>query len=461
VYAGAAALPRAIGFLLLPAYTRALGPADYGTVSLLFSIGTAAGILFTLGLDTAVFRTYFALAADPERQRDFVASAWRLLVVLPVACAGVAGGLTWLTVDSGRFSGPAMLLSFESAAVNVAATTVPLAVLRADQRLRPYLLVTVTSALGTSGLTLLFVVGFDGGVVGWLGATVVANAIALVVAALVVPLHARRAFDVPLTAQSVRFGLPLLPHFLGHWALQLADRSVLAGLVTADALGVYSLAANLALPTMIVVQSLNQGFMPTYARVGAGRGAHRELEPVVLLQVTLVTFVCVTAALLAPPLVSVMAPAAYAEAGSLTAWIVLGYAFLGLYYVPMNGLSLGAGITKHVWIATVAAASTNIGLLFCLVPSGGLRAAAIASSVGYAVLLCGVYVYARRPGNPVVYRWGAIGLRVAVGLAVYAAAALATPDTGAWGLAVRCLVALGLAAALGLTDDRIRRRVLA
>ena len=38
----------------------------------------------------------------------------------------------------------------------------------------------------------------------------------------------------------------------------------------------------------------------------------------------------------------------------IIAWIVLGYGFLGLYYIPMNGTSLGARRTRFVAVATLS-----------------------------------------------------------------------------------------------------------
>src|SRR5712692_10148241 len=71
-YAVGGALPRAISFLLLPLYTRAIDPSQYGTLSLLLAISSAVAIALTLGLDFAVFRTFFQLEHDRARQRELV-----------------------------------------------------------------------------------------------------------------------------------------------------------------------------------------------------------------------------------------------------------------------------------------------------------------------------------------------------------------------------------------------------
>jgi O-antigen/teichoic acid export membrane protein len=445
--------------LLLPAYTRALDPSEYGTLGLLLAFAGAAAIIFSVGLDVAIFRLFFQLEEEPERQQQLVLIIWCLLMFFPIAAALALGLGLWPVVgDSHLFTNLELLLVLVGAALGVAATTLPFSVLRAQQRLRAYLGVTGAATVTNAALTLLFVVGLDWGVGGWLVATILANAATLVVAALVLPFRAPTwPIDTALVRHSLGFGAPLVPHSLAHWGLQLADRAILAGLVGAAALGVYSLASNLALAVLVLVQSLNYGFMPAYARAGT-RGSDSELDHVVILQATLVGFVCVGGALLGPPMLDLVAPDSYGSASDLIPWIALGYGFLGLYYIPMNGISLGGGRTRFVSLATLSAAGTNVVLLYLLVPDGGLRAAAIASAIGYAVLLVAVFIYARRPENPVRYHWKALFALFALLTATYAAGRLTTGDEGIGSLAGRTL--LLVAAALLVVAVRTGSRTL-
>ena len=462
VYALGAALPRAIGLLTLPLYTHVLTPAQYGTFALLVAISSAVAIVLALGLDVAIFRLYFRLADDPKRQSAFVNSVWSLLIVCPLTGTVAIGLLAWPFVTHARFSGFDLLLALVGAAAIVASSTVPLAVLRAEQRLRDFLIVTSVSTLAGTSLSLLAVVGFRWGIRGWLIASIVGSAVTLATAVRVVPYHLPRPFDGPLIRNALGFGAPLVPHALAHWALQVADRAVIAGIVSQAALGVYSLASNLGLPVLMLVQSVNYGFMPGYARAWTSDRARRDLEDVVLLQAGVVGFICFGWALVAPPFLNLVTPASYGHAGPLVPWIALGYGFLGLYFIPMNGISLGGGRTKFAAIASVAAAGTNIGLLYALVPNGGIHAAAIASAVAYGALLIGVFIYAHRPENPVRYRWGSLGLIYAVVLGDYVVARLLTSDSGGVSsLAIRAaLVVAALPFALIVHADS-RRRMLA
>lgn len=431
VYAGAAAFQKVLGFLLLPLYTHALSPSEYGRIGVILTITTAAAILFSFGQDYALFRAFFQLTGDPAGQRRLVDSIWSFLIVASLVLAGAisVSAAPWLST-SAIVSPTELGMGLVGAALFVSATTVPLSLFRAQQRLRDYLLFNATIAVATAGFTVTLVVGFDAGVRGWLIGVLLANAVAVVAAGWLVPWRPPTPFDRSLVRAAVLFGLPLLPHFLAHWALQLADRAVLAGMVSTSAVGVYTLAATLALPALILVTSLSQGFAPSYAAAATSTDERSRLPSVVTLQAVVVLMLCLVVALIGPCLVSFVAPAAYAGAASLVPWLALGYAFLGLYYIPMNGLTLGSGRTQFVWVATVGAAVTNVALIYLLVPAYGIRGAAIASAIGYLVLLLAVGWHSRSPLNPVSYEWDRLLWASAVVALVYVAATLTTSPTG-------------------------------
>ena len=126
---------------------------------------------------------------------------------------------------------------------------------------------------------------------------------------------------------------------------------------------------------------------------------------------------------------------------------MLGYGFLGIYAIPIALTTLTVGRTKRIWLITVFAAVTNLGLIWWLVPDYGIEAAAIASAVGYGVLFVGVSAYAHRAGNPARIPWRAIGAVLLTCAACYVlAVATASADTVVGG-AVR-LIWSGAAAAV-------------
>ena len=429
VYAAGTAFQRGIIFLLLPVYTRVLDPAAYGRLSILLAIAAVAIVLFSCGMDTAFFRTYFLLREDPETQRRFVTTAWVFLLIVPPAIAAVFAVVAFPLFSSGNIVSPVEIaVALAGAALFVSGTVVPLSLLRAQERLRDFVILTVVTGGSTAGFTVLFVVGLDGGVIGWLVGVVVANAVTLIAAVRIIPLRLTTGVDRLLLTGALAMGLPLIPHILSHWGLGISNRLVLAGIVPETDVGIYTLAANVVLPVAIAMSAISTAFFPSYARAATEEAARIALRRVIIVQYVVVLVLAIGGALLGPIAVRYLAPPDYSEAADVAPWIALGFGFYGLYFLPMNAVALTAGRTGKVWMVTVTAAAVNLGALLLLVPVLDLVGAGISVAVGYLVLLVGVLIYSHGADNPVRYEWGKLARGVVVLVAVYAFATATTGD---------------------------------
>ena len=434
-----------------------MSPEEYGRLSVLLAVFAVVAVIMAAGLDYGVFRQYFQLESEPDQRHMVVQSSWRLSAVAALALAAVAAAVIFLAAEAGLITRPAeKALVFLAAALMVSATTVPFTVLRAEQRLKPFIALSLTSAIGMGGFTFLLVVVLHLGVIGWLCALNATNLCVLFGAFLVVPWHPRSGYQTKVVIPALKLGFTLLPSFVAHWALQVADRLLLAVLVTGSALGRYSLASNIAFPVFIVLSSINQGFMPSYARNKGTDEQQRAARRASITQVACVCLVGCAASLLGPCVVTIGAPAEYAQSAQLVPWIVLGFCFLGLYYIPMNVASLTAGRAGFVWIITSVSAILNLALIYALVPIYGLIAAAVAAAVGYLALLVGVSYYVFRMGLSVQIPVIQSAVTIGVALLTYAGAVTTVESTDVAGMALRSLwliaPALALCSALGLFD---------
>ena len=69
VYGSAVLLTRAVGFLLLPLYTRFLTLEDYGVIELLDLTGYVLAEFIALGIDQALLKYYHAYPDEADRRR--------------------------------------------------------------------------------------------------------------------------------------------------------------------------------------------------------------------------------------------------------------------------------------------------------------------------------------------------------------------------------------------------------
>lgn len=459
-YTVASGISNVLSFLLLPLMTRIVSPAQYGQLSIALAIGGVMGISLSLGLDVSALRNYFQLADDPRRRDSHIDSLWLVLLIVPLAAVTImSAAIAPLLSNSSVLPPVNFVLALFSGALFAAATTIPFAVLRAAQRLRAFLVIGIGNAVLSSAGAVIAVIVLRAGVTGWLASGTIANLGTLILAIIAVPFRRPSNPDWALLRQALKLGLPMIPHYISHYGLQLADRFVLATIVSTTSLGVYSLASNLSTPVMVLVFSLGQGFYPSYSHAGRSEHGTGDLPAVIVTQVTGVALITLAGALLAAPVVDLMTPTDYHAAGSLAVWLVAGYGFLGLYGIPIAIASLTLGTTQGIWHTTLTCLIINIAMVRFLVPIYGLTAAAVASTVAYAVLFAGVSVYAYRRGARVAIPVRRLTGVVSLCVAAYALAATFIGSQTIADAVLRC-IAIGLTATvLALLLPEVRARI--
>ena len=442
-YASANVIQRAISFLLLPLYARVLTPTEYGQLGIIVTIAAAVGAVVGLGLETAVFRSMIALATTPLERKRYLNTVGGFALVVPTLLALILAIPIGLIGQAAfNLPVPSVILGVIGAGLTATIAVVPFAVLRAEERLGDYLRVSsVQAALGIV-LSVAFVLVFRWGVPGWLLASALSSAIVIVWGIVIVG-H-RWTFDVDRAdlRSALAFGLPMIPHALSHWALAISDRAILGLYVLPSVVGVYFMAFQLTIPITVLSISVSQSVQPLFAHAARDHGVRHELRRITTHQALIVAWLVMATVLLGPPVITLLLPASYHGATELLPWLAVGAGLFGLYLIPMNAVTIMSGRNRWVWIVTVTAALTNVGLNLIFVPTYGALAAAIDTVVGYGLLLVGVYIYMRMVvEEPLSLEWERLALGMGLIAATIAGIHLATPQ----GSTVQDLIIRGLA----------------
>jgi O-antigen/teichoic acid export membrane protein len=200
---------------------------------------------------------------------------------------------------------------------------------------------------------------------------------------------------------------------------------------------------------------MSQSTQPMFAEALQSDGRRRQVARASTVHAVIVCLTAAAVALIAPPFIRLALPAAYGQSSEYLPWMALGFAFYGLYLIPMNAISVMAGRTERVWMITLFAAACNIGVNLIFVPEVGPIAAAISTAIGYAVLLVGVSAYMTRVvTEPIPFEHG----RLAIGVALILGAtliAMAISPREAWAAFV---VGLGAVTITGVIVVRIMFR---
>ena len=433
-------VPRLGLFLLLPVYTLGMGPADFGQFSLMLSLAGLLTIVYRLGLDGALMRLQYD-ASPGDR------GPWYWSLAVATALAGVAISVALATVGAPLFEAvfPGIaVLPYGALALAIATTTalqyVPTTRFRATDRPGRVLVfgvaVFLTGAAVTLWLVLVQGAGAIGGLVGQL-----ASGIASVVVAVAVLARQRFGVSVGKIRAGLRFGLPLVPHTVAAWVLNLSDRWLIGALILNVAtahvmIGIYTLGYQLGQVVALVALSLNAAWVPFFYARGHGPLGPSLLRELTTLTVGGLAMLAVAVSLLAPEAVALLAPSSWGaeveRATLVTPLVALASLLQGVYLMAVSPIFLQRR-TAVLPLITITAGALNVGLNVVLIPTLDIVGAAISTVAGYAALAALTTWYARR-GYEVRLDLGRLALIFGGGVAIVLVARLVTPGAGLAGV---------------------------
>jgi O-antigen/teichoic acid export membrane protein len=455
IYGLGSVVVRGLALLLLPLYTRYLTPAEYGIVALTLACTVALGMVYPLGLRGAVSRTYYDEGSVEER-RGRLGTLWIAMTLSAVAMAlvldRIGPAVAAAVLPEVPFH-PYLRLAVWTAFFAVLSQA-PLVILQAQERASVYVTLTVGTALMTAAITVLLVVK-GGGAEGYLRGTLIAGALAAVPYCVLTLSQIRMTFSLSVLGPALAFSLPLVPHSLAGWALELSDRAVLTRLVPLRDVGIYSLGYQLGAAMGLLTTAFNAAWVPFLFGTlkNEGQAAHPKLARLVTYLAMTLCFIGLGWALMVEHAVGLIATAEFRDAARVTPWVIGGYVCAGLYLAPTN-LLFWRQRTGTIPLVALAAAVTNIGLNLWLVPRHGAIAAAWSTLAAYLVLLVMTWRLAERV-YPFPYEYRHIGLTAALALGFFFAGRMVPWSSAALEITFDALLWLAFPAgliALGVID---------
>lgn len=402
----------AVGARYAPAvfYTLFLTPAEYGIYAIATAISTVMGVLVIFGLKGAAFKQSFDYD-DPEARRSFYGSLWLFMAVGGAALVLITNFL-WGRFIPNLFDtvpyDPYIRLALWAAYLNGFGVVI-YEIYRVQSKAGHYVGFSLANAFTLVLLAFFFVANFQQPLLGAMTAPVVTGFIWALIYSLVLMPHMKLRFDWMKVKRALAYGLPLIPHQLGHWILNLSDRVILEARVPLADLGVYGFGYNLGNLEQVIANAGNSALMPSYGKAPKDAAKRAALPGLFGSYVAWTAAAALAISIFADELITAFLPAGFLQAGSIVPWVALGFFCVSLYYGPMNVITLMAGETRWVWLFTLIAGAVNIGANLLLVPRFGIQAAAVNTLFGYFILFALVYWYSRRFAGP-IYPWRHIAL---------------------------------------------------
>ncbi|HEV3228198.1 MAG TPA: lipopolysaccharide biosynthesis protein [Solirubrobacteraceae bacterium] len=396
VYILANGLIRGATILLVPLYTRALKPGDYGVLAVTTSVTYLLTVVLSLSLDSAITRMYFEAESEPERQRLYT-SILVFLLTVPLAAMiviEILGSSGYLNVFRSVPYSPYLRYACWTAYLSVF-MSLPIGMWVARERPRNVLLLRVlnTALVVAGGVTLI--VALHQGVLGALRAALAAAAVTAIVSILIMLRNISRSLSRTLLRGALLFSIPIVPHLLSHWLLELSDRVVLQNFVNNTKLGLYSLGYTVGGIATLFTSAYGSAVVPIIVSQLKDPATRHQVPRLGTYSLVVLTALCLALALLGGTAVILLTPTAYHPAASFVPWIASSYIFVASYMIVSQG-SWFSMRTGWIAVATLGAAIVNVALTLALAPALGTLAGAVSTLVGYAVLAVFQGIVARR-----------------------------------------------------------------
>ena len=384
---------RGISVISMPIFTRMLSTDEYGTYSLYTSWYMLFSLVVTLNLASEVFNKGLT---DHEEERPAYTTSQSSLITL--LAAGFYALYLVFREQIDALTGMGTLLTSLMFLDIYTSTVVSLwfARKRFDYAYKPLFAVTIGISV-TSVVVGVVAVWFAPGE--WKVVARVASNIlpSLVVSAFVLLgflRGSRKVFDPGWWGQSVRMGVPLVPHYASQVLLNQSDKVLISWLMDMTSVAIYGVAHSAGLLLVMVNNGINSSFVPWLY----GKLRSKDLSGVAgiangLALLVLALVFCLM--LLAPECVAVLATEDYYDAIWCIPPIATGVVFAFIYTLFVN-VEIYYGKAGFVAAASILSAVLNLALNWPLIPEFGYVASAWVTSACYLVTAVLHYVFMKK-----------------------------------------------------------------
>lgn len=368
-----------IYFFLMPIYTVALSPYDFGIADLLNNSLQLILPILTLSIADAVFRFSLDNDVDP---RELLASGFKVL------------GWSWLVVIV--YLGVAIFLQLDEYWIvfGILYITESLKTLLAQftrglGKVKEYALNGIIAGIVLFGCSYLFLRKFNLGISGYLWAYVLANvgsAIYLLFAVGVWKYINIRISNKKLIMAMLAFSLPLTPNMLSWWLTNISSRYIIAGFCGLSLSGLFAAASKI--PALINVISSIFQLSWQFASVKEHQDSDKSpFYSIVLKYFSILMIISGSIIIALMPFISLFVlKGDYYEAWRYTP-LLLFSAILGSYSMFFGTFYAVVKQNKKALWTTLWGAVANVVICLATIPLWGVNGALAANVISYLLIV--------------------------------------------------------------------------
>lgn len=379
IFAIGAFSSKVLVFLLLPLYTRALTQEQYGSVDLIMQIANLLIPVITCSIADAVIR--FGL--DNSIKKPQIFSTAIIIVIF---------GATAFLLSMPLFS----MISFVKgygyllfAYVLIASLKLVLSeFVRARKLVKLYAFNGLVTTVSMIAFNVLFLVVLKVGIIGYLLAIILSDAISILFLSFVaeLPKYFRfRFFSKDIAKRMLFFSIPLIPTAIMWWVINVSDRFMINHYMGEAANGLYTISYKI--PTIIatVYAIFNQAWNMSAITENNSKNRSRFYSKVFDSNVSVLFVVAAGALLMLIPMMKVLVAPSFFISYLYSPYLIIATVF-NCFAAFLSSVYTATKRTSRSLVTSILGAVINISLNLILIPIYGINGASFATMIAYFIV---------------------------------------------------------------------------
>jgi O-antigen/teichoic acid export membrane protein len=383
---------------LLPVLTRYLTPTDYGLVAT--SVVLVQVAVTVIGLNTSGLIIQSQFTDDFETRKSLLSTNVLVASMLAVALVIVttaSGGLVERFTEFPANWTPLLI----AVAFGLVVQQFYLAILQSRNEAKSFVGIQILGNFLNLSMAVALVVGVGMDWRGRIVATVFAGGVvaAICLHGLIVRLGLLRGvLDAAALKSILHFGVPLIPHVAGGFAMTMGPRLYLNNMAAVADTGLFGVAYNLASPIALVVGAANQAYLPALFSKLAGvqTAARVRLARILVIGAITMPVLAVVYAMGARWILPWMVGPRFLGVADYMVWLALAFAMQGVYFVFANFVVFSRKTPLLSWRGDFAGGLAVLVGCPVLINLNGPVGAAQATLLGFSVSCLGAFIASRK-----------------------------------------------------------------
>ena len=398
IYGFGSVLQAALGFILIPLYTRYYSTDIYGMLALITICGAVASAIFYLGIAGSLSRSYFDYEDLDERKKVVSTSIFLSLIG---ACVQIA--LAFLLKEKLSI----LLFNTDAYAIHIFAILISTAIaflnnlfyviLRFEKKSKQVVIVNLISLITSVSLITSFLVILELGLMAPIMGTLINQVLLLCVLFYLTKGSFGFVYSKPELKIQLLFGIPTMLTGLGHYLLISVDRFFINKFGTLDDVGVYSLGFLLAsVINILLIMPFGQIWSPMRMEYRNDRNAPDLYKLVLTYYFILGWFITIVVSLFSKEIILLISGRPeYLVAYKVVPIVMMAFLIFGSMNIIDMGINFARKVIYHTYIFW-ACVILNFILNYTLIPIYGYMAAAYNILATFIVAIILVYVVSNR-----------------------------------------------------------------